>query len=196
MPSLDMRLSVQTRYKGAPVGEMVETMASDCSYSFVTGDTYLVFGVVVDGRFFSGKPMRPMRVDPPPGPGEARQLSEALEYVRARAEKRPVALLYGTVHFEPPGTKAPRTPASTSPLGTVRFERIGGGYEKRIELTDPERTGFELAVPPGDYRVWVIRSEARLEPPFLVSIADGDTRHLLLGPGWPGGAVLLPNRAQ
>src|SRR5688572_23470094 len=60
------RFSVETRYKGSPTSEMtIEGSGGNCDFPFVVGDTYLIFGAVLDGRFYTGQVWLPLRLTPP-----------------------------------------------------------------------------------------------------------------------------------
>ena len=64
------RFAVVTRYKGALASEMtIETDGGTggCGFAWVVGDTYVVFGVVVDGRLATGQDWMPVNITAPNG---------------------------------------------------------------------------------------------------------------------------------
>lgn len=174
-----IRFEVRTRYKGNGVPVLVDDF-SDCSFPFRKGYTYLVFGVSEGGRFATGSPWRPLQVDPRKDDFTERSLAEAQKYAVARAAGKPQSLLYGRVLL---GAGKDAVPAQEADAVIVYVVRADD--KRSFDVAYPNYSyGFEMAVPPGEYQVFVLR-RGDVSAPSTVVVLDGEKREMSLAPGWP-----------
>jgi len=59
-PTFEVRLAVQTRYKGATLSDVTVMPDGDCTFPFVEGESYVVFGSTRLGRFAAATPDEPL----------------------------------------------------------------------------------------------------------------------------------------
>jgi hypothetical protein len=191
----DVRFKVLTRYKGAPGDEVVLTEAlSGCAYMFVEGATYMVHAFVTnEGHLVSGQAARPILISLPDGsrgdgsdPATLWSPELAIAYADARAHQKPCAFIEGTVFLigrDFLGRDGVAVSARASDDVVVYAERAGTPATV-VRVPNAPWNMFEMVLSPGAYRFRVTRSGVQLGDAVTVSVADGESRMVNLGPGW------------
>jgi hypothetical protein len=67
---------------------------------------------------------------------------------------------------------------------TVYAERVGGATVT-IRAPNTPWNVYEMVLSPGKYRFGVRRSGTQIGDAVTLSVADGESRRVNLGPGWP-----------
>jgi hypothetical protein len=180
--ALDFRFKVLARYKGAVGSEVVLSFGlGDCLYPFVEGATYLVHAFVTSpGELASGQMSRPILISldgrlPAPrdnnDPATYWSSDLAIAYAEARVRSRPHAFIMASV-FGISGDIA------------VYAERVGG---PTVTLRAPNTPSnlYEMVLAPGSYRFGVRQNGTQIGDAVTLTVANGESRRVNLGPGWP-----------
>jgi hypothetical protein len=154
--SPDVKLAVETRYKRTDFREVTVTWAGDCTFPFLEGERYVVFGAVRDGQFFASRAEEPLLMGDGADAYTRQQTALAVQYAEARAGGRPVTLVYGRVEIADKeggiaGVK-------------VRAEAPASGGWAALTSLGPGPYSYGLVVPPGDYSLWIERDGVRVSP--------------------------------
>jgi hypothetical protein len=179
----DFRFKVLARYKGAAGNEVVLSNGlSDCTYPFVEGATYMVHTFVTsEGRLVSGQASRPilMSLDGrSPAPRDNRDPASywsselAIEYAEARSRLRPHAFVMASL-------------SGISGDITVYAERVGGGPTVTLRAPNTPWNLYEMVLAPGRYRFGVKQNGTQIGDAVTLTVANGESRRVNLGPGWP-----------
>ena len=153
-PTFEVRLAVQTRYKGATLSDVTVMPDGDCTFPFVEGESYVVFGSTRLGRFAAATPDEPLLMSDNADARTKQERALAIQYAEARTAGQAVALLQGTVEI----TQAAPV------LEEVRVHVEGSVQSGSAELVyaAPGLYSYGLVLPPGDYRSWVERDGVRI----------------------------------
>jgi hypothetical protein len=192
----DFRFKVLARYKGAASDEVVlKNGLSDCTYVFLEGATYMVHAFVTnEGHLVSGQAERPILISLPDGspvhpdgdPATSWSSELAIAYADARAHRRPHAFVTGTVFLigrDLIGRDGVRVSARASDDVVVYAERAGAPTAF-VRVPNTPWNMFEMVLPPGEYRFLVRSAGTQLGDAVTLSVADGESRTVNLGPGW------------
>ena len=140
-----VRMSVEKSYKGDQGTEVQFNIdGTTCGHSFAVGEEYLIYADRRDGKLHTGKCMR------------TRLLSKAtsdIKYLEALQRGEPQATIYGYVLrevFDQEGKMGLQTPFE-------EFMVIAQGEDSRFEVLAEKSGEYEIALPPGNYEVWVER---------------------------------------
>jgi hypothetical protein len=155
-PEGTVRATVERQFRGPSISEIrIPLAGSDCDPLLAQGQSYLFYDSAGDGSSVN-------RCNPPVALSEA---AEDLKYIEGVRTKQPQAVLYGSVSQEISGIP------SQAP-GDIVVVMEGGGRQFRQPYS-PSR-GYQIVVPPGEYRVWVEGQGAPLTAPQTFRLRDGD----------------------
>jgi hypothetical protein len=179
----DFRFKVLARYKGAVGNEVVLSNGlSDCAYPFVEGATYMVHAFVTsEGRLVSGQASRPILISldgRSPAPRDNRDPASlwsselAITYAEARSRPRPNAFIMASL-------------SGVSGDVMVYAERVGGGPSVTVRAPNTPWNVYEMVLSPGEYRFGVRQSGIQIGDAVTLSVVNGESRRVGLGPGRP-----------
>ena len=126
-PSESVRFTIERPIRGIQDKEVTFQALVSCGYPFLEGETYLVHASRNNGRLVTGYPMRPLHIA---------YATEALKYIDSVLSNRPSGML---LLYWSPGSNM-----------VLRLD--GSGRRLQVRLTP---TQSEIAVPPGEYTVWL-----------------------------------------
>lgn len=178
---INARFRVLERFKGAKTAE-VDADFTSCSGPFDVGETYLVFGTTIAGRFHT-RPLFAARVSRPTNGSEKEWAEQAMQHVRERVASPTLGFLKITVA----GASVVR------PAVTVHVERLPDGRREDL-MFDRIGGAFYRILSPGRYRVHVRQGSTALTFPAEVLMADGESRSISMGAAWASRAVMPPEQ--
>jgi hypothetical protein len=147
-------------FKGPPVSELAVLRGnSSCDFPFTTGEEWLVYGDEAIGGITAYKCSRTRLTA---------SATQDLVYLRGGDARRPQGILYGEVLRRRDG------PDGVTLLG--RFEPlqvIAANMTQKFTTTTEPWGPFELVVPPGDFEVWVERSQKIVAPNRVIHVKNG-----------------------
>jgi hypothetical protein len=124
-----VRFSVIRNLRGGTQAEITLPIDnSSCFYPFLKNVTYLVLGKHNDGAFWTGQGFQPLPIE---------DAAEQVKYIEAVLANRPLGIIYGF-----------------APVGAIVHLQNPAGESFRVTM---KSTLYEVAAPPGDYRIWIER---------------------------------------
>ena len=122
-----VRVAIERSFRGVQDKEIQFPSAGDCTYVFLEGERYLIHAYRNNGKLETGQAWRPLPIA---------EATEALKYIDSLLNNRPAGML--------------RIPTASNLI--VRLEGSGTRLEARVTPANNE-----IAVPPGDYTIWLER---------------------------------------
>ena len=141
---LSIRLRIQTVLRGTEKGEVPIAYGSDCTFTFLEGETYLVHA-------FRGKDG--LTADQPSRPLPLADAEEALKYVEAAVANRTPGVVWGGINV----------------TGRVALQDSNG---RRVQR-DVKPGTYEIVVAPGEYTVWIERDSKVISSRRAVHVTAG-----------------------
>jgi len=147
-----IRLRIDRVLRGPEKGEVSIDWGSDCTFTFLEGETYLVHASrQQDGRLSAGQPSRPLLLT---------EAAEALKYVEAAVANRKPGVVWGGIHVN----------------GRVVLQDSNG---RRIQR-DVKQGFYEIVVAPGEYTVWIERDGKIISARKTIRLSAGNAVNPLL----------------
>lgn len=147
-----IRLRIERVLRGTEKGEVTVAWGSDCTFTFLEGETYLVHASRRgDGRLTADQPSRPLLLA---------EAGEALKYVEAAVANRPLAVVWGGINVT--------SRVVLQGADGVRVQRdVNPGF-------------YEMVVAPGEYTVWIERDGKVISTRKAVRLTPGSSVSPLL----------------
>ena len=140
---------------------------ANCDVPFGEGEVWLVYARAHDGQFITSKCTRTRL--------RARASSD-LVYLDALEQKRPHGIVYGDVL-----RRIARANGESALQGLFEpLQVVAVRDGRRTEITTDPGGAYQLALPPGDYDIWVERTGRPVATKQSVRIADGVDQRLVL----------------
>ena len=147
-------------FKGPPVTEIgVLRGNSSCDFPFTTGEEWLVYGDEAIGGITTYKCSRTRLTA---------SATQDLVYLRGVDARRPQGIVYGEVLRRRGEADGVTPSALLEPL-----QVIAANTTQKFTTTTERWGPFELVVPPGDFEVWVERSQTIVAPKRVVHVQNG-----------------------
>jgi hypothetical protein len=142
-----IRLRIERLLRGTEKGEVTIAHGSDCTFTFLEGETYLVHAYRgKDGRLAADQPSRPLLLS---------DAEEALKYVEAAVANRTLGVVGGGINVN----------------GRVVLQDRNG---RRLQK-DVKPGLYEIVVAPGEYTVWIERDGKIISTRRTVRLAAGSS---------------------
>jgi hypothetical protein len=147
-----IRLRIERALRGAEKGEVTIAYGSDCTFTFLEDETYLVHASRrQDGLLAADQSSRPLLLA---------DAEEALKYVEAVVANRPLAVVWGGINVN----------------GRVVLQDSNG----RRTQKDVKPGLYEIVVAPGEYYVWIERDGKVISTRKMVRLTAGNSVKPLL----------------
>ena len=161
-----VKIAVKKSFRGVNKSQIDFVMYSGngCSYTFVKGESYLVFAILKDGKLEVNKCTRTRPVS---------KAGEAIKYIEGIISNRPQALIYGEV-FRVITNKNGKRIALQVPFEQLQVIVRGNG--QRYEITAEKFGVYEAVILPGAYEIWVERLGKKISQSKIVAVNTGESK--------------------
>ena len=165
---IGVTFDVSRTYKGRAEQQVViPNTGTDCDEPFQQNETWLVYARVSNGKVVTNKCTRTrLRAN----------ASSDLVYLDGLEQKRPLGIVYGDVLRRI--TRAGGQPALQGLFELLQVVAVSDG--RRTEITTDPGGAYKLALPPGEYEIWVERNGRPVGEKESARIVEGAERRLAL----------------
>jgi hypothetical protein len=142
-----IRLRIERVLRGTEKGEVSIAYGSDCTFTFLEGEVYLVHATrMKDGRLAADQPSRPLLLA---------DAEEALKYVEAAVANRAPGVVWGAIN--------------------VNGRLVLQDSSARRVQRDVKPGFYEIVVAPGEYTVWIERDGKVISTRKAVRLTAGNS---------------------
>ena len=159
-------IDVTRVFKGAPPRQ-VAVNGDGCHIAFKTGEAWLVYASILDGRVVTGSCRRTR----PSG-----QAAQDFAFLEGLEQGRRQGIVYGDVHRRIAGRDG--SPALQALFGPLQVTAAGDG--RRFTVTTDRWGPYQLVLPPGEFEIWVERAGRPVSARQSVRVEHGDDRRVML----------------